>query len=131
VRACARAYALTFALQERLRRAVLQRDESKLTHGSNHTDLVVLSACRTGQGRIHNGEGVSGLARVFLYAGSRGVVCSLWGVDDNATEAFMRVMYQRLEKDDSAADALRAVRLALIADGQPPLFWAPFILMGR
>jgi CHAT domain-containing protein len=96
-----------------------------------NADLVVLSACRTGQGRMHNGEGVSGLARVFLYAGSRGVVCSLWSVDDEATAEFMTILYQRLEKGDSAAEALRAARLALIADGQPPLVWAPFVLMGR
>jgi CHAT domain-containing protein/Tfp pilus assembly protein PilF len=96
-----------------------------------NADLVVLSACRTGQGRMHRSEGVSGLARVFLYAGSRGVVCSLWSVDDEATADLMRLMYERLEKGDSAADALRAAKLAMIADGEPPLVWAPFVLMGR
>ena len=50
-----------------------------------NADLVVLSACRTGQGRLYSGEGVTGLARAFLYAGSRGVVSSLWSVDDRET----------------------------------------------
>jgi CHAT domain-containing protein len=44
-----------------------------------NADLGVLSACRTGGGRQYTSEGVSGLAQAFLYAGSRGVVCALWG----------------------------------------------------
>src|SRR5262249_56467940 len=43
-----------------------------------NADLVVLSACETGRGRLYDGEGGRGLARAFLHAGSRGVVCSLW-----------------------------------------------------
>jgi CHAT domain-containing protein len=82
---------------------------------------------------MHNGEGVSGLARVFLYAGSRGVVCSLWSVDDDATSALMQDLYRRLQRDNhqDAAGALRRAKLALIADEQPPLLWAPFIHIGR
>ncbi len=54
-----------------------------------NADLVVLSACRTGQGRSYNAEGVSGIARGFLFAGSRGVVCSLWRVPDQPTFEWM------------------------------------------
>ena len=96
-----------------------------------NADLVVLSACRTGQGRMHNGEGVSGLARVFLYAGSRGVVCSLWSVDDSATSELMQNMYGRLKDGKPTTDALREAKLAMIRGDQPPLFWAPFIHIGR
>ncbi len=59
-----------------------------------NADLVVLSACRTGQGRMHSGEGVSSISRVFFYAGCRGVVCSLWSVDDASfTSDLMKSMY--------------------------------------
>jgi CHAT domain-containing protein/Tfp pilus assembly protein PilF len=96
-----------------------------------NADLVVLSACQTGRGRLHAGEGVTGLARAFLYAGSRGVICSLWAVDDRATAAFMAGLYGGLKDGQAAADALRAAKLAMIRAGQPPLYWAPFILIGE
>jgi CHAT domain-containing protein/Tfp pilus assembly protein PilF len=96
-----------------------------------NADLVVLSACDTGKGRLHAGEGVSGLARAFLYAGSRGVVCSLWAVDDRETATLMTQMYTGLKDGQSAADALRAAKLTMIRAGKPPVYWAPFILIGE
>jgi CHAT domain-containing protein len=96
-----------------------------------NADLVVLSACRTGQGRLHNGEGVSGLARAFMYAGTRGVLCSLWAVDDRETSNLMVAVYGQLKADKSAPDALRAAQLEMIKAGKPPLYWAPFILIGE
>ena len=86
-----------------------------------NADLVVLSACQTGQGKLYNAEGVSGLARAFLYAGSRAVLCSLWRVDDEATAALMADIYAGLKAGRSAPEALRAAQLTRIADGQPPL----------
>jgi CHAT domain-containing protein len=86
----------------------LQLDE--VTGLRLNADLVVLSACQTGQGRLHNAEGVSGLARGFLYAGSRAVLCSLWRVDDLGTAE---------------------PQLRLIAAGEPPSAWAAFILIGQ
>jgi CHAT domain-containing protein len=94
-------------------------------------DLVVLSACQTGRGKLYNAEGVSGLARAFLSAGSRGVLCSLWRVDDAATADLMANVYSGLKENKPAADALRAAQLRMIDDGQPPLYWAPFILIGQ
>jgi CHAT domain-containing protein/tetratricopeptide (TPR) repeat protein len=96
-----------------------------------NADLVVLSACRSGQGRLYNGEGVHGLARAFLHAGSRGVVCSLWSVDDKETADFMAAFYGRLKDGRPAADALRDTRLEMIRAGKAPLYWAPFILIGE
>jgi CHAT domain-containing protein len=95
-----------------------------------NADLVVLSACETGKGRLYAGEGVTGLARAFLYAGSRGVVASLWAVDDRETATFMAHLYGGLKDGKSAADALRAAKLDMIRAGKPPVFWAPFILIG-
>jgi CHAT domain-containing protein/tetratricopeptide (TPR) repeat protein len=96
-----------------------------------NADLVVLSACETGQGRLHAGEGVTGLARAFLSAGSRGVVCSLWSVDDRETATFMARLYAGLKDGQAAADALRAAKLAMIRAGKAPVYWAPFILIGE
>ncbi len=96
-----------------------------------NADLVVLSACRSGQGQLRNGEGVSGLARAFLYAGSRGVVCSLWSVADAETADLMTDMYRRLQAGKPAADALREARLEMLRAGKPPIYWAPFILIGE
>ena len=96
-----------------------------------NADLVVLSACQTGQGKLDNAEGVSGLARAFLYARSRAVLCSLWRVDDEATAELMADIYAGLKAGRSAPEALRSAQLTRIADGQPPRSWAPFILIGQ
>jgi CHAT domain-containing protein/Tfp pilus assembly protein PilF len=96
-----------------------------------NADLVVLSACETGRGRLYAGEGVTGLARAFLSAGSRGVVCSLWAVDDRETATFMAQLYGGLKDGQAAADALRAAKLEMIRANKPPVYWAPFILIGE
>lgn len=107
----------------------LEMDE--ITNLKLNADLVVLSACRTGQGRMARGEGVTGLARAFLYAGSKGVVCSLWSVDDRETSNLMVDFYSHLQNGHSAAEALREAKLAMIRAGKSPLYWAPFILIGE
>lgn len=96
-----------------------------------NADLVVLSACKSGQGRLHQGEGVTGLARAFLYAGSKGVVCSLWSVDDRETSNLMVDFYRHLQKGRPAAEALREAQLAMMRTGRAPLYWAPFIVIGE
>jgi CHAT domain-containing protein len=108
---------------------LLKMDE--VTRLKLNADLVVLSACRTGQGQLHRGEGVLSLARAFLSAGSRGVVCSLWSVDDRATARLMTALYERLRRGRPSAEALREARRDLIRRGEPPLHWAPFILVGK
>jgi len=96
-----------------------------------NADLVVLSACETARGPRAGGEGVSGLARAFLYAGSKGVVCSLWSVDDEKTAQLMADFYQGLKEGQASSDALRAAQLRMIAKGRAPFFWAPFVLIGQ
>ncbi len=95
-----------------------------------NADLVVLSACRSAHGELHTGEGITGLARGFLNAGTRGVVCSLWAVDDRDTAALMVEFYNQIGRGVPAATALRDAKLRLIREGRHPYDWAPFVLVG-
>ena len=96
-----------------------------------NADLVVLSACQSAQGESRKAEGISGLARAFFYAGSRGVVCSLWQVNDQDASEMMVDFYTGLKARLSAADALRQAKRKRIASRRPPWSWAPFILIGE
>jgi CHAT domain-containing protein/Tfp pilus assembly protein PilF len=96
-----------------------------------NADLVMLSACRTGRGQLYRAEGVVGLSRAFLYAGSRGVVCSLWSVEDRQTARLMVQTYRGLRDGQPAAHALREAKRTLIKSGKAPFYWAPFVLIGE
>ena len=100
-----------------------------------NTDLGVLSACRTGLGEQVAGEGVIGLMRAFLYAGTPSVVVSLWSVADESTADLMKGFYtklvsKKLEKLDRA-EALLEARRELMKTHNHPFYWAPFILVGE
>jgi len=92
-------------------------------------DLVTLSACETGLGRIASGDDVVGLTRGFLYAGSRSIVASLWQVDDAATAHLMTRFYDRLGRMDKR-EALRQAQVETMARYPHPFFWAAFQLTG-
>lgn len=104
------------------------------------TEWTVLSACRTAAAD-GSGEGLSGLARGFLFAGARALLVSHWAVDDDATRALMTLVFERYARDAHAsrAEALRQAMLSLMArggaTGRPdyahPFAWAPFFLVGE
>ena len=100
------------------------------------TQLVVLSACSTGQGDIRTGEGLYGLQRSLTVAGARSTLLSLWKVDDAATAEFMGRYYQRLKAGEGRSEALAAVqkefRDGLTGGGQwkEPYYWAAWQLVG-
>jgi CHAT domain-containing protein len=94
-----------------------------------NADLVTLSACETGLGRVANGDDVVGLTRGFLYAGCRSIVASLWKVDDRATAALMTRFYEELEKGDKR-QALRTAQLVTKKEYSHPYYWASFQLTG-
>ena len=97
-------------------------------------DLVVLSACRTALGREVRGEGLVGLTRGFMYAGSPRVVASLWSVEDRATAELMQRFYRGILADGlRPAAALAAAQRELLADPRwrAPYHWAAFALHGE
>jgi CHAT domain-containing protein len=95
-------------------------------------DMVVLSACQTALGREVTGEGVVGLTRAFLYAGSRAAVVSLWPVDDASTALFMGRFYEHVKSGQPPARALARARQDLRAEARyaHPFYWAPFVFFG-
>lgn len=121
-----------------------------------NADLVVLSACNTGMGRVITGEGLLGLQRSFLAAGASSVVSSLWSIYDRSTPLFMQTFYTKLaeyEENDSGvinrflrwsnlsnpklvnnnAQALRDAKLEMIEHPyySHPVHWASFVITGK
>jgi tetratricopeptide (TPR) repeat protein len=96
------------------------------------TKLVVLSACDTGNGDISTGEGIYGLRRALVIAGSESQLISLWKVSDNETKNLMIAYYQRLKKGEGRSEALRQTQLAMLKreDQKHPFYWASFIPSG-
>jgi CHAT domain-containing protein len=96
------------------------------------TRLVVLSACETGLGEIHEGEGVYGLRRSFQEAGVAEVISSLWEVSDAGTQALMTDFYDRILSGEPARQALRATQLAMLDSPEwgYPYIWSAFMIVG-
>lgn len=98
-----------------------------------NADLVVLSACQTGVGKMIRGEGMIGLSRSFIFAGAPAVIVSLWSVPDQSTSLLMKRFYENLVVGHlSKAEALQQARITLLKDESyaHPFFWAPFVLTG-
>ncbi len=93
-------------------------------------ELVTLSACDTGQGRI-TGDGVIGLSRAFISAGVPSVIVSLWAVSDDATAKLMTTFYSTLRREPDKAQALRQAMLTTMKDYPSPIDWAAFTLIGE
>jgi CHAT domain-containing protein/Tfp pilus assembly protein PilF len=97
-------------------------------------ELVTLSACETGLGKLTNGEGLVSLTRGFMYAGAARVVVSLWSVSDRATAELMTKFYRRiLVRGVRPAAALRAAQVEMWRDKrwEAPYYWAAFTLQGE
>lgn len=97
-------------------------------------DLVVVSACRTGRGKLLSGEGVIGLSRAFLHAGSRSVIVSLWNVADISTGRLMKSFYQHVNGGLSNAAALRQAKLQMLGGRKltrHPYYWSSFVMIGK
>jgi CHAT domain-containing protein/tetratricopeptide (TPR) repeat protein len=126
--------------------------DGKLTardiYGLNlNADLVFLSACRSGMGKV-TGDGVLGLTRAFLYAGTRSVVATLWDVADEPTAKLVSTFYRNVRQNPDKAQALRSAQLSVLRElragklqvatrrgpltlPENPIFWASFVLIGE
>jgi CHAT domain-containing protein len=102
-----------------------------------NADLVTLSACQTGLGKVQKGEGIIGLTRALLYAGAQNLIVSLWSVADKSTSILMVDFYDQMLNESMVngdySYALRKAKLKMIEQGQfnKPFYWAPFILIGK
>ncbi|MHB8656304.1 MAG: CHAT domain-containing protein, partial [Terriglobia bacterium] len=100
---------------------------------SLNADLVTLSACDTGVGRLQGEEGISNLVRAFLFAGARSVVASLWAANDISTTTLMQHFYRHLADGEDKGTALRNAKVDLIkefGDQALPFYWAGFVMVG-
>jgi CHAT domain-containing protein len=96
-------------------------------------DLVTLSACDAGLGRIEGEEGVSSLVEAFLNAGARSVVASLWPAEDTYTKGLMEAFYRHLALGEAKGQALRLAKVDMLrrfGNAVPPIYWAGFVLVG-
>ena len=95
------------------------------------TELVVLSACDSGNGTIDVGEGMASLRRAVEMAGASASVTSLWSVPSDETTKLMSSFYEHLAKGSSKRAALRQAKLDSIARNPDPYNWAGFVFAGQ
>jgi CHAT domain-containing protein len=98
-----------------------------------HADLVTLSACESGSGKLLGEEGIESLERAFMLAGAKSVIASLWTADDTFTIALMKRLYQHLVSGSDKGAALQQAKLDLLkefGDQALPIYWAGFTLVG-
>ena len=95
-----------------------------------NAELVVLSACNTGTGKI-TGDGVIGWSRSLITAGVPSVIVSLWAVPDSPTSSLIIEFYRQLQQHPDKAQALRRAMLATMKQHPNPRDWAGFTLIGE
>ncbi|MEL7001558.1 MAG: CHAT domain-containing tetratricopeptide repeat protein [Bacteroidota bacterium] len=99
-----------------------------------YADMVVLSACNTGAGTLHRGEGIVSLGRAFQYAGVKSIVLSDWEVVDDTAPLLMEYFYGNLKRGMTKSEALRQAKLKYLGDDHPyssaPFYWGNFRLIG-
>lgn len=97
--------------------------------------MVVLSACRSGDGILHKGEGIMSLARGFLYAGCPSLVMTLWNVEDRSSPEIMYHYYRQIKKGKTKNEALQMAKLEYLKSAEPhkkhPYYWAGYMQIGE
>ncbi len=93
--------------------------------------MVVLSACESGLGSIRDAEGVFGLQRGFLLAGTENVMMSLWKVSDAATQLFMTTFYTKYLAGEDIHESFRYAQVQTRELYPEPYYWAAFVLLSN
>jgi len=98
-------------------------------------DLVTLSACNTGRGKTIKGEGIMGLTRAFMFAGTPAITVTLWSVESMSAKALNVGLFKNLKAGKSRAEALRDIKLSMLRgehgeQWKQPYFWAPVVVFG-
>jgi len=98
-----------------------------------NADWTVLSACNTAAGDKAGADALSGLARAFLFAGTRALLVSHWAVDSESAVSLTARTFSFLAKSPQMrrAEAFQRAMLTMIEEGQPPANWAPFVIVGE
>jgi CHAT domain-containing protein len=97
-----------------------------------NSDLVVLSSCRSGLGRMDEAEGIVGMQKAFFEAGCNSVLVSLWDVNDKFTSYFMKDFYKHIAEGMSKSEALRNTKKEFIRKySANPYYWSAFVLSGN
>ena len=121
--------ALVFAPQQQpTDDSLLQIREIRNLH--LNASLVTLSACNTGVGPVGE-EGVASIVNAFIEAGSQSVVSTLWELEDHTTAHLMTAFYDHLGHREEKSAALRQAQLEMLNSGEPPYYWAGFVLVGN
>ena len=109
---------------------------SELYNLNINTDLVVLSACETGIGKLYKSEGAMSVARGFQFAGAQNLLFSLWKVNDYTTSIFMASFYKNIKNDESYFEANANAKLNFLKDKsisnakKSPYYWSAFVYYG-
>jgi hypothetical protein len=109
---------------------------SELYHLNINPNLVVLSACETGIGKLYKSEGAMSVARGFQFAGAQNLLFSLWKVNDYTTSVFMGDFYKYIKKNDSYFEANAKAKLDFLKNKnipntkKSPYYWASFVYYG-
>ncbi|MGM0567216.1 MAG: CHAT domain-containing protein [Bacteroidota bacterium] len=95
-----------------------------------NANLVVLSACKSGTGKILKGEGIYALPRGFIFAGIPNMIASMWKIHDEKTMTLITSFYDAVAKGESYRKALQSAKVKMIEEGELPLDWSGMILIG-
>jgi len=109
---------------------------SEIYNSRSKANMVVLSACNTGFGKIEKGEGVMSMARAFHFSGVPSIVMSLWKVPDKETKSIMIDFYRFLQKGKRKSEALRLAKLSFLKKNKNtalvhPYYWSGFVINGN
>ena len=109
---------------------------SELYNLNINPDLVVLSACQTGIGKLYKSEGAMSVARGFQLAGAQNLLFSLWKVNDYTTSVFMKDFYKNLKNNIPFFEANRQAKKDFLDDNtisntkKSPYYWSAFVYYG-